>query len=97
MRQTEYKMVMNQSNKIVTLGEMNAMASRAGSSPEVMMSPGVDELFSLQLGGPGTQMAILPLIQLPCCPASLCDLTINNHYIRHMRMSFLCNLKNLRS
>lgn len=48
-------MVMNQSNKIVTLGEMNAMASRAGSSPEVMMSPGVDELFSLQLGGPGTQ------------------------------------------
>lgn len=57
-------MVMNQSNKIVSLGEMNAMASRAGSSPEVMMNPEVDELFSLQLGSPGNGYTALDPVAL---------------------------------
>ena len=36
----------------------------------------------------GPKMAILSLCQLPHCPASLCDHTINDHYRRYLRMSF---------
>lgn len=42
----------------------------------------------------GLRMAPLPLSQLPCCPASLCDL-ISYYYIGHLGMSFVCNFKSL--
>lgn len=58
------------------------------------MSHGVDELLSLKLGSPGTQNGHTtpePIALLSCF------LIINDHYRRHLRMSFLCNLKNIGS
>lgn len=54
---------------------------------EVMESPEQMNCFPWKLEALGPRMAILLLRQLPCCPASLCDLIINDHQRRHLKMS----------
>lgn len=78
IRHAPYYRVSNQSSQTVSVG----------GSPEVMMTPAVDELLFLRHGSPGAQNG-------STCPASLCDLIISYYYIGHLGMSFVCNFKSL--